>query len=428
MIGLIDANNFFVSCERAVNPTLNSKPVVVLSNNDGCVISRSNEVKALGVPMGAPYFQYKDLFAQNNVQIFSVNFPLYQHYSNQIVRVLRDQVELLEVYSIDESFVKIPDQINLEDWVGEMSSKIFNKIGIPVSVGLAPTKTLAKFASHQAKTLSLGGLVINQSDLDQILPNIPIGSVWGIGSRIATRLRRNNIHTAKSFVNYPDDWVRRESGIVGLRIKNELLGLSSFKIGEGETDKKGISSTRSFDKRVFQHAELRSSLIKHLQIATRKLRRQESLTGSLTIFIRTSKHDSGIQYYGKISETLLRPSNDLLELSGLIDRMLGAVYRSGLAYYRSGIHLGNIVKDTGSDQLDLFGAKRPETAVMKTLDQLQAKYSENHLRPACIPKRASWDSKSAYRSFSQSFKECDRLPKLFIGEVVKDRFEAVLSN
>jgi len=246
--------------------------------------------------------------------------------------------------------------------------------------------------------------------------------VWGIGPKLAARLRRDNIKRASDLVACQDDWVRHNYGIVGLRIKYELLGLSSMPFEAGDTDRKGISSTRSFGTIVYSFADLRSSIIKHLQIATRKLRRQGSVAGKISIFIRTGKHRSGSQYYGKTYEVLMLPTDNVLHLNSLIDEMLSRIYRPNIAYYRSGVLLSDIqparevrgqlqFMDDGESQFN------HRTRTTELLDRMQNLYGQNILRPACIPSNPAWLPKSQNKSYSQSLAEKDRLPVIKLDKV-----------
>ena len=425
MIALIDANNFFVSCEQVLDPSLWGKPVVVLSNNDGCVISRSNEAKSLGIPMGAPLFKYRDLIQTHGVLVYSVNFSLYQHFSRRMVTLIKKHSPVVEVYSIDEAFAKLPAGIEgaaeITAWRNRLQTDIKLAAGIPVSVGIAPSKTLAKLSSEEVKLGSKAAYAILQDDdlIRALLSETFIQTIWGIGPKLADRLRRDGIKKAIDLVERPDNWIRIHYGIVVLRIKYELLGLSSSDLEVGKTDRQGISSSRSFGSDVDSFHALKTSLIKHLQVATRKLRRQGSVTSKLSIFIRTAKHKSGPQHYGKVSQDLLVPTDNTLYLNSLIDGLLTRVYTPGIAYYRSGVVLSEIQPAREVvDQLQLEIIENSQfnhrEKVMKVVDDLQGKFGDLIIRPACIPRKASWDSRSSYKSFSQSFKEKGQLPVIRI--------------
>jgi DNA polymerase V len=420
MIALIDGNNFFVSCERALEPCLANRPVVVLSNNDGCVISRSNEAKQIGIPMGAPYFKYRTLFIEHNVVMYSVNFDLYQHFSNRVANELKNHSDYVQPYSIDESFVKVPIQNNMDilKWGRAVQESIASKTTIPVSVGIAPNKTLAKLASLCGKQGSGVYSIIDGVNLEEVLIQTGIQSVWGVGSRLADQFRRHGIKQAIDLVKADNLWIRKNFGIVGLRTKLELQGLSTSSWESGEESRKGISSTRSFGVKVDDFNLLRDSLIRHVQTATRKLRRQRSVAGKISIFIKTSRHSKSPQHSGHLSESLVIPTDDALFFSSLIEGMLHRIYVPGILYYRSGVFLSDIQPSEGvKSQLDLgINSFNHHTNVMRVLDSIQAKFGDRALRISCIPQKPKWESKSAYKSYSQSFKSPESLPMLYLEE------------
>ncbi len=422
MIALIDANNFFVSCEQALNPRLVGRPVVVLSNNDGCVISRSYEAKELGIPMGAPFFKYRDLMAKHNVVTYSVNFDLYQQFSTKIVSVLREVCPRVQVYSIDESFVELPNLSNEEvfKWCVDLRRKIFLKTCIPVSIGVSSSKTLTKIASYTAKDMARnkkgsGVFIINHSNREQILQDTYIGSVWGIGARLANRMRQNGIKTTYDLTKRGDQWIRSNYGIVGIRIKYELEGVSSSTIEDEGISRKGISSTKSFGANVYSRSDLYASLVKHIQTATRKLRRQNSVAGELSIFIRTGKHKSGSQYHGKTSRELLVPTSNTLHFNSLINEMLDEIYKEDITYYRSGVFISKIESaENYQNQTQLFDTFQHNQRVCKIIDDMQLRYGENIIRPACIPYKPKWAAKSQFKSFTQDIRQINTLPTISV--------------
>ena len=419
MIALVDGNNFFVSCERVLNPVINNKPVIVLSNNDGCVISRSNEAKSLGIQMGEPLFKIRGLVEKHKVLIYSVNFDLYQHFSTNIANALREFSLKVEKYSIDESFVMVPGTISdYRQWGREVRNNIDIKWAIPVSVGVAPSKTLSKLASHRAKEGD--GVCVLENDTENVLKETFIGSVWGIGPKLADKFRRNGIKSAYDLTVQDNNWVKKHFGVVGLRIKYELCGISTTEVKDDVNSRKGISSTRSFGKNVYFKDELLQSLLYHLQIATRKLRRQQSVAGSIKIFIRTGKHKVGPQYYGSEDFNLLIPTDDLLTLSTQVKSMLDKVYRPNIPYYRSGVLLSKIQDNELKSQRNLLYEANHHNEVMRLLDMVQVKYGQNSLRLAGVPAKPKWTSKSEYKSYSQSLLDLENLPILGgVEEIIK---------
>ena len=266
MFALIDCNNFYVSCERVFNPSLEKKPVVVLSNNDGCAISRSNEAKALGIPMGAPAFKFQNIFKEHNVEVFSSNFPLYGDMSSRVMSILSRFTPNIEIYSIDEAFLKFEgfDRYDLDSYCLNIKNMVLKWTGIPISVGIAPTKVLAKVANRIAKKFpnkTKGVYFINSEEKRiKALKWLKIGDVWGIGFRHAERLRKINITTAYNFINLEDNWVRRNMSVVSLRLKKELEGKSVLDLEEVRSPKKAIATTRSFEGTINNYEKIKERI------------------------------------------------------------------------------------------------------------------------------------------------------------------------
>ena len=282
MFALIDCNNFYVSCERVFNPKLNNKPVVVLSNNDGCAISRSNEAKALGIPMGAPAFKYKKVFQKNNVQIFSSNFPLYGDMSSRVMSILSKFTPNIEIYSIDEAFLKFEgfENYDLESYCQEIKDMVVKWTGIPISIGIAPTKVLAKVSNRIAKKFpnqTKGVYLINSEEKRiKALKWLTIGDVWGIGFRHAERLKNIKINTAYDFINLQDNWVRRNMSVVGVRLKKELEGEICIRLEEIRSTKKAIATTRSFEGTISDYEKIKERISTFAICCAEKLRSQNS--------------------------------------------------------------------------------------------------------------------------------------------------------
>ena len=292
MFALVDCNNFYASCERVFNPKLDKKPMVILSNNDGCVISRSNEAKALGIPMGAPAFKYDPIFKKNKVHVFSSNFPLYGDMSNRVMNILSKYTPNIEIYSIDEAFLEFKgfENYNLEDYGKEIRKIILKWTGIPVSIGFAPTKALAKVANRISKKFNnkTGGVyVINSKEKkDKALKWLKIEDVWGIGFKHAARLKSHKINKAYDFTMLPDDWVRKQMSVVGLRLKKELEGESVLSLEESRSPKKAIATTRSFEKNITHFEDLKERVSTFSICCSEKLRNQKV---TVTLFMSLSK-------------------------------------------------------------------------------------------------------------------------------------------
>ncbi len=292
MFGLLDCNNFYASCERVFRPDLNGKPVVVLSNNDGCVIARSNEAKAVGVPMGAPAFQYHELFKQHNVAVFSANFALYGDMSMRVMKILASYCPKIEIYSIDEAFVDLNDfpESNLQEFGQMLVKKIYKSTGIPVSIGFAPTKTLSKVANRIAKKYpkeTLSSHVINSEVLRvKALKWLAVEDVWGIGRQHSKRLQTINVKTAYDFTQLSEIYFKRHMSIVEERLKQELMGIPSIQM-EKPRAKKSIATTRTFERNYTSFEQLKERIVTFAISCAEKLRKQKSCSLSLMVFVNT---------------------------------------------------------------------------------------------------------------------------------------------
>ena len=279
MFALIDCNNFYASCERVFCPDLNGKPIVVLSNNDGCVIARSNEAKAAGIPMGAPAFEYEKLFQQHNVQVFSANFALYGDMSNRVMTILSDYSPDMEIYSIDECFLKLKgfENYNLQDYGEQMSYKVTKWTGIPISVGIAPTKALAKIANRIAKKYpnqTKGNYIIDSEEKRiKALKWLKVEDVWGIGRQHSKRLNAIGVKTAFDFTQLDDEFVKKQMAIVGLRLKHDLQGIPTLDLEETQI-KKNIATTRSFETNYTEYEQLAERISTFASSCAEKLRKK----------------------------------------------------------------------------------------------------------------------------------------------------------
>ena len=333
MFALIDCNNFYASCERVFQPHLNGKPLVILSNNDGCVIARSNEAKSLGIPMGAPAFKYKEIFQKNNVQIFSSNFTLYGDMSNRVMSIIARHVPEVEIYSIDEAFIKFSGFS--EDEANKKCKEIINTVlkwtGIPVSIGLASTKSLAKVANRIAKKNShkTNGFYSISSEKKRLeaLDNIFTRDIWGIGLQNEKKLSRINVKTGMDFISLPDKWVKKNMSIIGLKLKKELEGNPTLDIEEGKVDKKSIATTRSFESEISSLDDLIERITTFSVVASKKLRRQNSECNMICVFIRSNpfKQD-GKKYHFSLTGSLPFSTNSSIEISKFAVSLLRKIY------------------------------------------------------------------------------------------------------
>lgn len=384
MIGLCDCNNFFVSCERVFNPALNGKPVVALSNNDGCIIARSEEAKKLGIKMGQPLFQIKELVEKYNITTFSSNYFLYGDLSQRIMDTLKNFSPSVEIYSIDEAFINFKgfDETTLNDYGKNIVKTIKKNIGIPVSLGIAPTKTLAKVASKLCKKYPKleGCCFMHQpEDITKVLSKFPIEDIWGIGRRYAKMLKANNIETAEQFRQLSPEWVRAKMSVVGLRTWKELHGEPCIPFGYIIPDKQSICVSRSFAKELTTFEQLREILATFVSMAAEKLRKQHSLTRQLQIFLLTNRHKKNQEQHfeGKLI-TLPAHTNSTIEMLNYATLALKEIYKANYAYKKAGIILYDIVTDTGTQNLLFDNINRPKhSALMQTMDNLNTRLGKN---------------------------------------------------
>lgn len=349
MYGLADCNNFFVSCERVFRPSLEGRPVVVLSNNDGCAVARSNEAKALGITMGQPLFQFRELVQRHRIEVFSSNYRLYSDMSHRVHSTLRGLVPAVEVYSIDEAFLDLRG-IPLEELaeLGHRISRICRRdTGIPVSVGIAPTKTLAKVASKLCKQyprLNGACLMYRAEDIEKVLRRFPIGDVWGIGRRYVKRWTAAGIRTAWDFVSLPEEIVSVQMGITGVRTWRELRGEPSIDFEQQRSPKQQICVSRSFSEEITSIEQLHGQLASFAAQCAVKLRTQRSACHEAIIFISTNRYrgDSEQAYLNRM--TIFPVATDsTLEIESGVRAMLNDCFREGLSYKRAGVILSGIV-------------------------------------------------------------------------------------
>lgn len=386
MYGLADCNNFYVSCERVFDPSLEGRPVIVLSNNDGCVIARSNEAKRLGIKMGEPYFQLKTLIRQNNIAVFSANFVLYGDMSRRVMSLLRKFVPATEVYSIDEAFLDLSgiDATTLDTLGHEISRTVKRHTGIPISLGIAPTKTLAKIASKLCKQYSkLNGCCYmhRPEDIEKVLRRFPVADVWGVGRRWTQMLERHGIRTAWDFTQLPSDWVRSRMSVVGLRMWKELRREPCIVFEQYPADKKQIATTRTFDRDIDEYEELHSRIAQYVAATAEKLRRQRSVCGEVCVFILTNRHKENIpQYYENRCMKLSVLTDSTLELTRHAVGLLRSIYRKGVAYKRAGVILSDISSKSGV-QTDLFDAtdRSKHDRLMEAVDTLNERFGRHRL-------------------------------------------------
>ncbi|MBN1902493.1 Y-family DNA polymerase, partial [Candidatus Sumerlaeota bacterium] len=364
IFALVDCNNFYASCERVFNPRFEGKPVVVLSNNDGCVIARSEEAKAIGVKMGQPAFQSEGLFKKHGVLVFSSNYSLYGDMSDRVMETLEQFTSDIEVYSIDEAFLALPYDASEEitNHARDIRQTVKKWTGIPVSIGIGSTKTLAKIASKIGKkNPSLKGVfnIAEHERMDEILGKFPVGDIWGVGPRYEAFLKKHGINTALQLKNSSDAWVKKHMSVMGLRTVMELRGVPCFSLEEMPVPKKGIMSSRSFGRPVESLDELKEALASYTACAAEKLRSQNSAASILHVFLMTNRFKKNEpQYYSSSTTVLPIPSSYTPEMIRFAQEQLEKIYKSGYRYKKIGVFLAEIVSQDRI-QLNLLSLDYP---------------------------------------------------------------------
>lgn len=406
VFALVDCNNFFVSCERVFRPDLEGKPVVVLSSNDGCAVARSNEAKALGIPMGAPAFKYRQLFKDNHVVQFSANFELYGDLSKRITQILTSITPRTEVYSVDESFLDLSELAitDYREWGRMVRERIYKWVGVPVSIGIAPSKTLAKVASDIAKKdPQLDGVLdlTQPNGVQPYLKKFPVEDVWGVGWRGAPQWRAEGVATAWQLSQLRPQRAQQLMGIRGRQMVAELNGVSCYPLEKERTLRKTIARTRTFGEDTTQIHVLEAAVADFVSQATYRLRREEQLTRQAGIFLMTNRHKPGYRQWSRTVE-FATPTADAGLILGVLTDILAILYEKGQWYHRAGIWLHDFVP-AGQLQTDLLGQVRVDQfsrseARMAAVDRLNARYGKHTVHYAAEGLAKSWQPKHQLRS------------------------------
>lgn len=403
VFALVDCNNFFASCERVFNPALVNKPIVVLSSNDGCVIARSNEAKTLGIPMGAPLFKYQALMTQHHVQVFSSNFALYRSFSKRVMACLKIFSPDCEEYSVDEAFLRLDllankDYITLAKTIRE---QVLQWTGIPVSIGIAPTKTLAKVANRYAKKQTTTGIFqLTEANRDTLLSNMPLEDIWGISWRLGEKLRKIGIKSALDLKSSNPQFMKKKFGVVLERMVWELQGVSCLGLLEKAEPKQSIQSSRSFGKTLTECADIAEALAHYTVLACQKLRSQNSLASGITVFLHTSPFNPTKPYYSNHTTIHFEtPLNDTGILITFAKQALKTIFKSGYDYVKTGIILLDLV-DGKYHQMSLFDTpSHPKRRQLyKALDAINLVLGNNTLFHAAEGIEQSWKTKHHKRS------------------------------
>jgi len=403
-IALVDCNSFYVSCERLFNPSIMKKPVVVLSNNDGCVISRSIEAKALDIKMGEPYFKVKGIVKKNDVKIFSSNYSLYGDISRRVMKTLKQFSPEIEIYSIDEAFLNlssIKDE-NLLEHGNKIRKTILKWTGIPTSIGIATTKTLSKIANHIAKKEESGVInLINSKKIDEMLKQIKINDVWGIGKKLTKFYIKNRINTAYDLKNISNSWIKKNTNVLGSRTAMELQGIPCISLDAHEEKRQNCCVSRSFGRKVTKLEELKESITSHCLNAAEKIRNDNQTAKKITIFIRTSPFQKDSNYYANAKNIDLPiRTNDSIELIKQSLIALKCIYKKGYRYQKTGIILSGL-KDITIYKENLFSTIRCEekrAKLMRAIDHTNFKYGRNALSVVQAGLKKRWNIKREHSS------------------------------
>lgn len=404
-LALIDCNNFYVSCERVFRPDLARQAIVVLSNNDGCVVSRSNEAKALGVRMGQPWFEVKNLAAENNILALSSNYALYADMSNRVMGILTSFAPEHEIYSIDECFVDLTGQTKLRELSYAMRERVKAWTGIPVCVGIGPTKTLAKLANYIAKKHPRSKGVFNYNDLTEeqqqrMLSRLPVNEVWGIGSRITARLADYKIHTVQDLRDFHTPTLRKEFGVSIEKTQRELQGTSCIALDDIAVPKKQIICSRSFGASVTELNVLTDALSTFVANAATKLRSQHSHAAMIQVFLKTNRFRKDLpQYNPSLVLPLPHPTNDSLQLNRYAAWIVKQLWKPGYAYKKAGVILCEITQ-VSQRQNDLLSdeAETKNESLMVALDKLNQRYGRSAVKVSTQGITGGWEMLQEHKS------------------------------
>ena len=393
MIALVDCNNFYASCERVFNPKIENKPVIVLSNNDGCVIARSNESKVLGIKMGEPAFKLKNIIEKYNINVFSTNFALYGDLSKRVMNVMSAEVDKMEIYSIDEAFLDFTNYASKERGIA-IKKKVQQWTGIPVSVGIAPTKVLAKVAGHIAKKHTKAGVFMFDDEglIRRALNVFKVENLWGIGRKNAKKLKAVGIHTALQFRECDSNWIRRHLSINGVRLQKELYGEVCYPIEVTRKRKQNICTARSFGAEIKELSKLKEAIGSHANTCATKLRQEKSCCTTVSVFLSTNPFKPQAKQYNPYKVIQLDvPTNDSMEIVKVAIKGLESIYRDDCIYKKAGVIVGRIVPQEQT-QLSLFDSldREKRKSINVAVDKINATMGKNKVKLAVQGNGRKW--------------------------------------
>jgi len=403
MFALVDCNNFYASCERVFNPSLQHKPIVILSNNDGCIIARSDEAKKLGIPMGAPIFKYRAIIANHSVKVFSSNYSLYGDMSSRVMSILKQFTPDIQVYSIDESFLKLEgfEGYNLTDYGILMKNRILKWTGIPTCAGIAPTKALSKVANKIARKYpnQTNGVYVIDTEVKRInaLKWTKIKDIWGIGKKLSDRLATKGCKNAYDFTQLPESWVKSNMSVVESRLQRDLLGIPTLDL-EVQKSKKSIATTRTFEKPLKELDKIKERISTFAFVSGEKLRRQNSHCHMIIVILRSNYFREDLkQHYATKVISLPYPTNSSLVLSNYAIKAIGEVFKNGIAYKKAGIILTGLVP-SNNYQLNIFDWENSNhQPLMKAIDKINYRFS-NKIKLANQDLKKTWKMKQDHLS------------------------------
>ena len=400
-IALVDCNSFYVSCERLFNPKIEHKAVVVLSNNDGCVISRSNEAKNLGIKMGEPYFKVKKLIKDKKVHIFSSNYALYGDLSRRVMRVLKTFSSNIEIYSIDEAFIDLSfvEERKIEKYGKEIREKVLKWTGIPTSVGISHTKTLSKIANHIAKKEKTGVTYLGKN-IDEKLKKIHIRDVWGVGKQLSKFYIKNGINNAYQLKAVSNTWVKKGTNVLGSRTAMELNGITCIDLTIHEEKRKNCCVSRSFGEKINSLQRLEEAVTTYCLNAAEKIRGDGQVCKRLTVFIRTSPFDKNKIYYSNVNTIDLPiPTSNSIELIKSAKKILKKIYKPNFFYQKAGVILSKL-KDSNISNVNLLTPllEKKSKTLMKAIDYTNMKYGRHTISIAHAGIKKNWKMRKEYSS------------------------------
>ncbi|NTV21519.1 MAG: Y-family DNA polymerase [Chlorobium limicola] len=395
MFALVDCNNFYVSCERVFDPSLNGRPVVVLSNNDGCFIARSNEAKALGLPMGGPAFKFRETLKKHRVKVFSANFTLYGDMSSRVMETLASLAPEIEIYSIDEAFLDMTgfERFGFREYGATIRKTITKHTGIPVCIGMGPTKTLAKVANRLAKKEPRYNgvcLLADEKEIEAALASVKVEDIWGIGRQWSSLLQARGIKSALDFSRASSTWIRQHLHITGARIQEELNGRSCLPLEQVRPPKQSICTSRSFGRVITDFEELQQAVATFAGKCAAKLRKEGSVASTLTVFICTSPfNEPSKKYWGTRTVTLRQPSQDTIEIIRAGNMALATIFKAGFEYKKAGVIVGGITSASASaSPLSLFHDEEAvltmerQQKLMQVMDKINRQYGNGTIHTA----------------------------------------------